>query len=66
MPAASRKRPAARDMLKMWLSLCVKPHGLYWVPPQSRVGYLLPRWRGPATPPTYLLSEAVKIYMYVG
>ena len=36
------------------------------VGPQSRVGYLLSRWRGPATPPTYLPSEAVKIYMYVG
>ena len=35
-----------------------------WVPPPSRVGYLLSRWRGPATPPTYLPSEAVKIYMY--
>ena len=32
----------------------------------SRVGYLHTRGRGPATPPTYLLSEAVKIYMYVG
>ena len=36
----------------------------HWVPPPSRVGYLLSRWRGPATPPTYLPSEAVKIYMY--
>ena len=27
MPAASRKRPAAPEMMKMWLSLCVKPHG---------------------------------------
>ena len=33
-----------------------------WVPPPSRVGYLLSRWRGPATPPAYLPSEAVKIY----
>ena len=37
---------------------------VFRVPPQSRVGYLLSRWRGPATPPTYLPSEAVKIYMY--
>ena len=26
--------------------------------------HLLTRGRGPATPPTYLPSEAVKIYMY--
>ena len=36
------------------------------VPAPSRVGYLHPRWRAPATPPTYLLSEAVEVYMYVG
>ena len=32
--------------------------------PDAAWHYLQSRWRGPATPPTYLPSEAVKIYMY--